>query len=176
MILVTFTFQLISSQCLTRVFWPSDNFQKGFGICVVFTDFLIPATILIYCYCRILWILRQQVTSGLDNNTSVSASTKFETAQRNVIRTLLIVVLFFFLCIGYAHIFYLVYTLGYEIDWNSAYYTFSIVMVFLNCTVNPFIYLFNYKDFQRALKNLFCCSRLYEPSEESQKQAVTSTA
>ena len=155
------------------MFWPNDSFRRGFGVCVVFTDFLIPAAILIYCYCRILWILRQRITSGLDSGTS--GSTKFEIAQRNVIRTLLIVVLFFFLCIGYANIFYLVYTLGYKIDWNSWYYTFSVVMVFLNCTVNPFIYLFNYKDFQNALTNLFCCMRLQEDSDESQKQTVTST-
>ena len=170
---MTLTFQLVSGECLTRMFWPSDAFRRGFGVCVVFTDFVIPAAILIYCYCRILWILRQRITSGLDSGTS--GSTKFEIAQRNVIRTLLIVVLFFFLCIGYANIFYLVYTLGYKIDWNSWYYTFSVVMVFLNCTVNPFIYLFNYKDFQKALKNLFCCMRLQESSDESRKQTVTSS-
>ena len=151
------TFQLVSGQCLTRMLWLSDAFRRGFGVCIVFTDFLIPAAILIYCYCWILWILRQRITSGLDSGTSgqdsgTSGLTKFEIAQRNVIRTLLIIVLFFFLCIGYANIFYLMYTLGYKIDWNSGYYTFSVVMVFLNCTVNLFIYLFNYKDFRKALE------------------------
>ena len=67
------------------------------------------------------------------------------------------------------------YNLGYEVDWNSTYYKFSIVMVFLNCTVNPFIYLFNYKDFQSALKDLFCCNRLQE-NGQSQMQTSTTRA
>ena len=68
----------------------------------------------------------------------------------NIIKTLLIVVLFFFLCFASEETFYLLYNLGYEVNWDGVYYKFSVIMVFLNCTVNPFIYLFNYKDFQKA--------------------------
>ena len=142
---------------------------------MVFTDFLIPASVLIYCYCRIIWVLRKRATSKMEATTSASGSEKFKMAERNIIRTLLVVVLFFFLCIGYANIFYLFYTFGYEIDWNSGYYTFSVVMVFLSCTVNPFIYLFNYKDFQRGLKNLFCCIK-QNKNENLQSHTVDTIA
>ena len=41
--------------------------------------------------------------------------------------------------------------LGFEIDWNGLHFKFVVSMRFLNCTINPFIYLINYKDFQQAI-------------------------
>ena len=161
---------MVDGACVTYEFWPSDAFQREFGLYLVFSNFLLPVFILIYCYCQILWILRQRITSGLDSGTS--GSSKFQTAKTNVIKTLLIVVLFFFLCFASEETFYLLYNLGYEVDWDGVYYKFSVVMVFLNCTVNPFIYLFNYKDFQKALRNLFCGDGL---QEEGQSQMQTTT-
>ena len=52
------------------------------------------------------------------------------------------------------------YNLGYEIDWNSVYYMYTILMIFLNCTVNPFIYLIKYQDYQQALQNFICCEKV----------------
>ena len=158
---------------MTYEFWPSYAFQRGFGLYLVFSNFLLPVLILIYCYCWILWILQQCITSGLESRTSGSA--KFQTAKTNVIKTLLIVVLFFFLCFLSEETFYLLYNLGYEVDWDGVYYKFSVVMVFLNCTVNPFIYLFNYKDFQKVMKNLFCSDELQEDGQ-SQLQTISTRA
>ena len=47
------------------------------------------------------------------------------------------------------------YNLGYDANWNGTYFKFCVVMVFVNCTVNPFIYVFKYQDYQVALKQLF---------------------
>ena len=84
------------------------------------------------------------------------SSVKFHKAQKNVIKTLFIVVLFLVFCFTYSEVFYLLYHLGYSMDFNGFHYKFSTVLFFFNCTVNPFIYLVNYKDFQEGLKLLFC--------------------
>ena len=47
--------------------------------------------------------------------------------------------------------------LGFNTNWNGIYYKFTVLMVFLNCTINPFIYLVNYQDYQKALKSCFGC-------------------
>ena len=52
------------------------------------------------------------------------------------------------------------YFLGYDVDWNGLYYRFCIIMVYINCTVNPFVYLIKYQDYQRALKN-FCFKDMF---------------
>ena len=57
------------------------------------------------------------------------------------------------------------YNLGYDANWNGTYYKFCQIMVFLNCTVNPFIYLFKYRDYQVALQDLLGC-KVQSESEE----------
>ena len=46
------------------------------------------------------------------------------------------------------------YNLGYKANWNDTYSHFTVLMVFLNCTINPFIYLIKYRDYQEALRVL----------------------
>ena len=80
---------------------------------------------------------------------------KFELARNNVIKTLFIVVYFIFICYLGIEVLFLAYSLGFEVNWHSGYYKFTVIMLFLNCTVNQFIYLVNYKDFQKALMDRF---------------------
>ena len=51
------------------------------------------------------------------------------------------------------------YNCGYDLNYNSTYIQFTVLMVFLNCTVNPFIYLIKYNDYQEALRKCFYCSK-----------------
>ena len=46
------------------------------------------------------------------------------------------------------------HNLGFEADWNSTYFHFTVLMVIINSTVNPFIYLIKYRDYQEALREL----------------------
>ena len=114
---------------------------------------------LVYCYGRIVWILTRRIDSKLNNNsiTNTHADT-FQTARNNTIKTLLIVALCFIICWSNNQVYYIMYNLGYKVDWNGVYYKFTVLMVFLNCTVNPFIYLVKYKDYQVALRSLLNCS------------------
>ena len=51
------------------------------------------------------------------------------------------------------------YNLGYAADWDGVFFKCSLLMAFDNCTINPFIYLFKYRDFQQALKSRFYCCK-----------------
>ena len=51
------------------------------------------------------------------------------------------------------------YNIGYDVDFNSTFYQVSILMAFINCTINPFVYLIKYKDYQEALKHCLNCMR-----------------
>ena len=82
---------------------------------------------------------------------------RFQLARKNTIKTLLIVGCCFIICWVQNQVLYLMYNLGYEIDWNSPYYHFTVLMVFVNCTVNPFVYLIKYQDYQIALKKFLDC-------------------
>ena len=64
------------------------------------------------------------------------------------------------------------YNLGYDVDFNSTYWKFSTLMVFVNCTVNPFIYLIKYRDYQQALRELFGCQKKDRGESETKRSTV----
>ena len=103
-----------------------------------------------------------------------TVSDKMEKATKNVIKTLLIVAFCFFLCFSNNQIYYLLYNLNVpNVHLRGTYYTFTVLMMFLNCTINPFIYLANYQDFQKGLKKLLCnCSADDEKETKSRSTSV----
>ena len=116
---------------------------------------------MIYCYGRIVWILTRKIASNLDTNERSTTenqsvlSKRFLSARNNTIKTFLLVGICFFICWVNDEVYYFMFNLGYEADWNSTYFKFCLIMVFLNCTVNPFVYLIKYQDYQKALKHFF---------------------
>ena len=156
-------FQFNSGECLFYVSFPSPLFKEVFGVVLIFLEFFIPLLILIYCYGRIIWILTRRMNSNL-NSGSLQAKT-FQLAKTNTIKTMFIVALCFVICLSNNQIYYLMYIFGYDIDWNSVYYKFTVLMVFVNCTINPFIYLIKYQDFQKALMKSLRCFKFKEVEE-----------
>ena len=126
--------------------------------------------ILVYCYGRILWAIRARIGSNMSSEDAQRA--KFELAKNNLIKTLFIVAFFLVLCYTGIYVFYLYSHLGFEVDWSGWIYHFCIGMYFLSCTINPFIYLVNYKDFQKALMEQFCCRK---SGQESDSEIADST-
>ena len=155
-----------------------------FGFCLIIIQFFIPLMVLIICYSKIVWVLTRRinndlvkpqytvnnsedVTSSVDNTKIVTQTTdpgtdKFQLARRNTIKTLLIVGLCFIICWSQNQVRYLMFNCGYNINYNTSYHQFTILMVFLNYTVNPFIYPIKYRDYQEALKTFFHCYKNME--------------
>ena len=152
-------------------FWPSVLFSSIFGMVLITLQFILPVIILVYCYGRIVWILTRRIDSNLQ--TSDKQTDKFMLARKNTIKTFLLVGLFFIICWSNNEVYYLMYNLGYNADWNGNYFQFTVLMVFLNCTVNPFIYLVKYRDYQSALKRLVGCERKREDKCEGKHSVVT---
>ena len=142
---------------MVYAFWPSLLFSSIFGVFLITIQFIIPFIILIYCYGRIVWILSRRIDSNLQ--TSDMQTEKFLLARKNTIKTFLLVGLCFVICWSNNQVYYLMYNLGYNADWNGIYFQFTVLMVSLNCTVNPFIYLIKYQDYQSALKMLLGCGK-----------------
>ena len=135
---------------------------------------------MMYCYGRIVWILTRRINSKfnetesndkigkIQNKTGVD---KFRVAKTNTIKTFFLVSISFFVCWVNNQIYFLLSNLGYEINWNGTYYQFTVLMVFLNCVVNPFIYLIKYKDYQEALMKLLRWGK----HNEEQNRSTTDT-
>ena len=48
------------------------------------------------------------------------------------------------------------FNVGYPADFTSDFYHFSVILCYVNCCINPFIYAIKYEQFQQAAKRLFC--------------------
>ncbi len=157
------SFQIIDGDCLLYYYWPSKKMRNIFGVVIICIQFFIPFFLLIFCYGQILWMLSRRIStdSGADDVIRLPNGNKFQLARKNTIKTLLIVGLCFIICWSQNQFLYLLYNLGYldDLDWNGTYYHFTVTMVFLNCTVNPFVYLLEYIDYQEALKELLACKK-----------------
>ena len=146
-------------------------FSSIFGVFLIIIQFVIPLIILVYCYGRIVWILTRRITADMQSNHTDT----FQLARANTIKTFLLVGVCFIICWSNNQVYYLMYNLGYEADWNGIYFQFTVLMVFLNCTINPFIYLIKYQDYQVALKKLFGCNRQREGEDSDIKRSKVST-
>ena len=149
--------------------WPSEEVKTTFGFGLMFIQFFIPVLVLIICYGKVVWVLTRRINTDLmkpkstvDNSNKVSEATeiksvdpakdKFQLARKNTIKTLLIVGLCFIICWSQNQVIYFMYNCGSEVNFNTTYFQFTVVMVFLNCIVNPYIYLIKYRDYQEALR------------------------
>ena len=157
--------QVYKMVCATSV-WPSLLLSSIWGVVIVCIQFIGPVIILVYCYGRIAWILTRRLGSNLQSTSSTSdvenlIKSKFLKARNNTIKTVLLVGICFIICWVNDEVYYLMYNLGYNADWDGAYFKFCVAMIYLNCTINPFVYLVSYRDYHRALKE-FCFKRKTE--------------
>ena len=139
-------------------FWPSELHQRAVGVLLVVEEFFIPLLILSYCYGRIIWILTKRLDTKLHTTNISSNDDQFHLAKKNTVKTFLIISICFIICWSNSQVFYLLFNLGFNFHWEGTYSKFATLMAFGNCTVNPFIYLIKYKDYQTALKSCFNCN------------------
>ena len=81
-------------------------------------------------------------------------------ARGNVLKTLVLIAFFFVICwvtnIGS----YLMEEFGYPVDVGGWFYNFTIIMLDINCCINPIIYCFKYEQFQRGVVYVFCRNKV----------------
>ena len=138
-----------------------------FTIVLLVIEYFVPLIILAYCYARIVWILTRRMDNvDLGTDKGLQAH-MFQVARRNTVKTFLIISICFVLCWSCSQFNYLLYNLGYDVDFNETFFKVALLMAFCNCTINPFIYLVKYRDYQTALRELFSYKQ-----RDSDKQEV----
>ena len=152
-----FILQVVMGVCKVYSFWPSVLFSSIFGVFLVIIEFIGPLIILIYCYGRIVWVLTRRIDSNLQPTSSKTDT--FQLARTNTLKTFFLISICFVICWSCEQRFYFMFNIGYNVDFNGTFFKFSILMAFINCTINPFIYLLKYKDYQQALKHCLNCTR-----------------
>ncbi|XP_038077150.1 galanin receptor 2a-like [Patiria miniata] len=130
------------------------------GVCVFFVKFFLPVSVMLVVYGHIMVVLKKGTGRIQPGPAAAGPSTEGQgeslmRARRNTFKTLLIVCVAFIICWSPDQIFFFLFNIGVEVDFNSPVSYLFVGMVSLNCCLNPFIYAIKYKQFQKALKVVF---------------------
>lgn len=167
---------IANGDCTVYSIWPNVQVQTGVGILTVMLQYFIPLVLVTYAYARIAIVLARAGGTGkkkkkkkkydTGNNSDSTTSgvndvreDRMIRARKNVIKTLALVNTCFLFCWSWNQIYYTMYNCGFNADFNSTFYHFTVIMVFFNCCLNPIAYAVKYEQFQTAVVKIFCNKR-----------------
>ena len=148
--------------------WPHPAIQQFWGILTALLQYFVPLIAMIVCYYQMIAMLRRKPFGDMkdpedsgkkdssENKQKSLRDEKMARASRNILKTLVLVCAAFATCWVNNQVYFLMFNLGYSVDFNGTYFHFTVIMVFLNCCINPFIYALQYHPFQKQVMYLFC--------------------
>ena len=141
--------------CYVYSNWVSEDWRMMFGVSSPIMQFFLPAALMVYMYARMLLVLRRKIkpVSGFPQGTS--APKNMSRAHKNLLKTLLIVTACFVGLWITNQLYWFLYNTGLPLYFSLDASRISVVMVYMNCCINPFIYIFKFEEFQRAMRSLF---------------------
>lgn len=150
------TSELQGDTCVTYAIWPSINAMRISGVISTVVPFFLPATVMIALYVRMVVVLRSRIRPGTVQPMNSAGPNKIMSkSQKNLTKTCIIIGVAFVSCWSPSQMFWLLYNLGVDLNQRDDYHFATLLMVYLNCSVNPFIYIFSYEEFQQGIRKLF---------------------
>ncbi|KAK6182200.1 hypothetical protein SNE40_009932 [Patella caerulea] len=148
-------------EVICAISWYKEREQALYYVIFAFLlCFLLPGLVLAYCYCRVLTIAHQQHRRHQEQRNNInsvynSSSTKYSTSSKAV-KSLLIVVLAYFLCMTPFSCTKL-YKVSVDEEKPLPNYMslLASIMAFCSSAVNPLIYGIFRKDFRHAYKKIW---------------------
>ena len=152
---------------LTLPSFIADRFEKESSVCIekstypwklvyavawaVLAGFL-PVVIMVVLYSIVIYTL------WFKNNLGNAVRSAVRKSRKNASRAVIIVsVIYAVLCLP-THVLYCVYALRPNLFKNGEIsFPITYILVVLNSSVNPFVYIFQCARFRNALRKLFCC-------------------
>lgn len=159
--------------CTTYSVWPNPRTQLSVGVVLFGLQYFIPFSALVYLYASMAAHVHRRVspTANLDPKgvpAGPAAPRRNETmakARGNIIKTLAIVSVFYVLFWSSNQWYFVLFNAGaVPMKAGSAFYSATVILVFLNCCINPVVYGFKYKQFQNGVIHLVMRLRTGENS------------
>jgi len=167
---------VVEGVCLGYVqYFQIPDIKKGYGTWNFVSFFLIPLIIFVYCYGRILVVMRKQVRVMAGHNVEGSAQSASQAQNKrikwNIIKTMIIVTAFFIVCFFPLNIYILVVEDPMKTSELAIGYIYTVFLQYINISMNPFIYATKHEGVRRILADIVTCQR-----QNDITAAVTGTA
>jgi len=160
--------------CHSVAFWKSRAAELAYGIWYFISFYVVVLSIFVYCYGRILVIIRRQATA-MTKYCSVKQSQQSQ-MQANVIKTMVIVSAFFAITWTPLDIYYLLIMINSDLSLLDTGYYALISLAFLYICTNPFIYATKFDPVRRTLLRLFPCPMNSDSQQPPELVALSSTS
>ena len=146
---------IINGRCYSMAIFVSSTWKNVRGVVLFVVEYLLPITVFITCYSRMFIRLRKQVHPQA-TNIGNELSAQNVRVRRNILKTLLLVIIAYVLCNSFNQLTFLAFNFGAPLDFNGYYYDFTVIAMFANCCINPFVYVLQYRPYQNELRKVFC--------------------
>ncbi|XP_038046758.1 trissin receptor-like [Patiria miniata] len=178
-------FKMQDGRCVSN----AENRSKIIGGLTAVLQYIVPVTVMLFAYIRISVELKRGAArvgpapanvgpaAGASSDDNAQPEGMMESllrARRNTFKMLWIVFITFLVCWTPNQVIFLLFNLGWKLNFDEWYYLLSVVMVAANCCVNPVIYAFKYRQFRKGLRQVFC-RRLMRLEEASNSVSFTQT-
>jgi len=122
--------------------------------------FVVPLFTFVFCYGRILMVIRRQASVMASHSTHGSSTTQAHNSQiqSNVIKTMILISAFYAIACMPTNVNYFLVLLA--DDFDTAYIqSFGLLLVFTYVSVNPFIYATKFDPVRRVLTQMMPCKK-----------------
>ena len=156
--LVVLTSRVVDGRCKVCAFFVNESWKRAAGVIVFVIQYLVPTLCFITCYSRIFLYLWRRVEAEPQASGNAAAAEKAR-VRRNVLKTLVIIVVCYIVCNSWNQFAFLAFNFGVDLDYTSTFYHFTVILMFANCCINPVVYTVQYQRYKTELRKLFCkCS------------------
>ena len=128
--------------------------KKAVAVTLFVIQYLAPTVCFVTCYSRMFTCLRHRVAAEGQGSHNTAAVMKVR-ARHNVLKMLVIVVACYIACNSCNQIMFLALRFGATVDYSGGFYNFTVIAMFANCCVNPFIYTLQYERYRKELCSFF---------------------
>jgi len=136
------TSAVVDGVCLGYVIWKSRVAALAYGIWTFVSFFVLVLFFFVFCYWRILVVIRRQahVMASHGKPGSSTQQKQSHRIQANVVKTMIIVSAFYLLTWGPNNIYYLILNVGHDVTLLDTEHYAIVFFGFAYISVNPFIY------------------------------------
>ena len=155
------TTNVVDGICYAEMFWESDAAEMAYGIWYFLSFEVIILAIFIFCYWRILMVIRRQaqvMASHQEAGPSTTQDHHLSHIQSSIVKTMVIVSAFFVISWTPINVFYLL-VINIKITFLQITYYVLVLVVFLYICTNPFIYAVKFDPVKRVLLSLIPCKK-----------------
>ena len=148
--------------CLVYFEFPESEYI--YGACNLVLFFIFPLIIFIYCYGRMVVVMKRQMRVMAGHNVEGSSQMTASQAQSkrikwNIIKTMIIVTVVFIVCWLPYNFLFLILTVAPQSGNLAVGYYPAVFVVYLNICMNPFIYALKHEGVKHQLARLMVCRK-----------------